>query len=194
MRQVRYTLEELEEVLDNVRTSTLLYCIMDGEIVSSYAEEYLMWINQYAKYCIPEMAEVWKDENRKAVYSPLVVDPKYKDDPQVAELLVRNNWKITDHLDDFIFAGELMEIYDKTHSWDEVDKLLKEQGHSGWSFTGVVNTMLKYSMIGVEFVDKYYPGKRKIDMDFRKMYDERKDYLEKKNNLNKGLVYSISKK
>lgn len=194
MRKVRYTLEQLEEVLDNVRTSTLMYCLRDGKVVSSYAEEYLRWINQYAKYCIPEMADVWKNENRKVVYSPLVVDPKFKDDPRVEILLAKNNWQITDILDSFMFAGELMEVYDNTHSWEEVDKLLEEQGHSGWTFTGVVNTMLKYSTIGVQFADKYYPGKRNIDSGFRKLYEERKAYFEERNNLNQRFVYALSKK
>lgn len=189
-----YRLKQLEEVLDNVRTSTLMHCTNNGKIVSSYAEEYLRWIGEYSKYCIPEMVDSWNEENRKIIYSPLVPNPNYREDPRVRELIIRNNWKITDELDSFAYAGEIMKLYDETHSWEDIDKLLHEQGHTGWSFTGVVNTMLKYSMIGVQFVDKYYPGKRNIDPNFRKLYDERKNYFEMRNNLNKRLVYAISKK
>lgn len=194
MRKVKYTLEQLEEILDNVRVSTLMHCTKNGEIVSSLAEEYLRWINKYAKHCIPEMAEEWCLENRKVVYSPLVPNLDCKDDPRVKELIIRNNWKITDTLDSFIFAGELMEVYANTHSFEEVDKLLREQGHSGWSFSGVVNVMLKYSMIGVQFVDRYYPGKRNIDKDFRELYNERKNYFQQRDELNQRFVYVLSNK
>lgn len=194
MRKVKYTSEQLEEILDNVRVSTLMYCTRDGQVVSSLAEEYLNWINEYSKYCIPEMMEDWKLENRKIIYSPLVPNLECKDNPRVKELIIRNNWAITDNLDSFMYAGEVMKLYSETHSWEKVDELLKEQGHSGWSFSGLVNTMLKYSMIGVEFVDKYYPGKVNIDKDFRKMYNERKDYFLEREELNRRFVYTISRK
>ena len=190
----KYSSKELEEILDEVRASTLLYVTKNGKIDCPSAEQYLTWINEYSKYCIPEMAESWKECVRKIIYSTLVPKPEYKDNSTAKELIENNNYAIIDSLYNFMDAGRIMQTYNETKSWEEVNKVVEEQGHSGWTFSGLLNVMIQYSLIGVEFVDKYDPNRVKRDKDFKKIYNKSKKYVENRTNLNKRLVLALSKK
>ncbi len=194
MEKNKYSSKRLEEILDEVRVCTLLYVTKNGKIDCLSAEEYLTWINQYSKYCIPEMAESWKENIRKIIYSPLVPKPKHQDNSSVKELIRNNDIAIIDNLYNFMDAGRIMKTYDDTKSWEEVDKVVKEQGHSGWTLSGLLNIMIQYSLIGVDFVDRYDPGRINRDKDFKKVYDISKSYVENRTELNQRLVFALSKK
>lgn len=143
----KYNSKQLEEILDEVRTCTLLFVTKNGKINCPSAEEYLTWINQYSKYCIPEMAEIWKETIRNLIYSPLVPKPQHQENSIVKEVIENNNYVIIDNLYNFMGAGKIMQTYNETKSWEKVDNVLKEQGHSGWTFSGLLNIMVQYSLI-----------------------------------------------
>lgn len=168
--------------------------LKNGKIYCSGAEEYLMWINQYSEYCIPEMVETWKEDIRKIIYSPLVSKLQNKEDLYVQELIENNNYEIIDNLYNFMDAGKIMQVYNDTKSWEEVDKLVKVQGHSGWTFSGLLTVMIQYSLIGVDFVDRYDTGRIKRDREFNKVYNDAKSYVNNRAELNKRLVYALSRK
>lgn len=184
----------MEKILDEVRACTLLYVTKKGKIDCSSAEEYLMWINQYSQYCMPEMTKSWKETIRKIIYSPLVPKPQYQDNSITKELIENNNYVIIDNLYNFMNAGKIMQTYNNTKYWEEVDKVIKEQGHSGWTFSELLNIMIQYSLMGVDFVDRYDPDRIKRDKNFRKIYNKSKNYIEKRTELNKRLVLALSKK
>lgn len=194
MKKNKYSSEQLRKILDEVRTNSLLFCTKNGKIDCTSAEEYLMWISQYSIYCIPEMKESWEENTRKLIYSPLVPKPQHRDDLYVKEMIENNNYAIIDNLYNFMDAGKIMQTYHDTKSWEEVDKAVKEQGHSGWTFSGVLNIMIQYSLIGVDFVDRYDPNRIKRDKEFQKEYNKAKSYVENRTRLNKRLVYALSKK
>lgn len=194
MEKNKYGSEYLGEILDEVRACTLLYVTKNGKISCSSAEEYLNWINQYSEYCIPEMVESWKANIRKLIYSPLVPKPGHQDDSIVKDIIENNNYMIIDNLYNFMDAGKIMQTYNDTKSWEEVDKVVNEQGHSGYTFSGLMNIMIQYSLIGVDFVDRYDCNRMKRDKKFKKMYNEAKNYIENRTELNKRLVYALSKK
>lgn len=131
MEKNKYNSKRLEEILDEIRVCTLLFVTRNGKIYCSGAEEYLTWINQYSKYCIPEMVERWKETIRKIIYCPLVFKPEHQDNPFAKDLIENNNYVIIDNLYNFMDAGKIMQTYNDTKSWEEVDKVVKEQGHSG---------------------------------------------------------------
>ncbi len=131
MEKNRYSLKQLEEILDEVRACNLFYVLIDGKIDCFSAEEYLTWINQYSKYCIPEMAGSWEKAIKKIIYSPLVPKPQHQDNSTVKDIIVNNNYVIIDNLYNFMDAGKIMQTYNNTKSWEEVDKVVEEQGHSG---------------------------------------------------------------
>lgn len=194
MEKNKYYSKQLEEILDEVRAYTLLFVTKNGKIDCPSAEKYLTWINQYSKYCIPETAESWKENVRKIIYSPLVPKTEHKDNPISKDLIRNNNYVIIDNLYNFMDAGKIMQVYNDTKSWEEVDKVLKEQGHSGYTFSGLLNVMIQYSLIGVEFVDRYDPNRIKIDKNFKRLYKKSKSYIENRTELNKRLVLTPSKK
>ncbi len=74
------------------------------------------------------------------------------------------------------------------------DKVVNEQGHSGLTFSGLLNIMVQYSLIGVDFVDRYDPSRIKRDKNFKKIYNQSKSYIENRSQLNKRLVLALSKK
>lgn len=194
MEKKKYSSKQLEEILDEVRTCTLFYITQNGTIDCPSAEEYLTWINQYSKYCIPEMAEDWKETIRKIIYSPLIPKPQYQNNSITKRLVKDNNYAIIDDLYNFMDAGKIMQTYDETKSWNEVDKIIKEQGHSGWTFSGVLNIMIQYSLIGTDFVDRYAPQRVNKSKDFKRIYDQSKNFIENRKKQNLKLVQVPLKK
>ena len=73
----------------------------------------------------------------------------------------------------------IMEAYNNTHSWEEVDKVLRSQGHSGFTFSGLLNVMIKYSVIGAEFTDRYAPLELKRDSNLKKAYKRNRELIKK---------------
>lgn len=169
----------LKEILDEVRACTLLCCTKNGEIYSASAEKYLKWLEEYTKFCIPEMVDEWKKVTRKIVYSPLVPKMQFRNSPETKILISNNDYEIIDDLYNFMNAGKIMETFNETHSWEKVREVIREQGHSGYTFSGLSIVMLQYSLIGVEFIDRFNPNMSK-DKEFKKLYLEQKQYIEKR--------------
>lgn len=91
-------------------------------------------------------------------------------------------------------AGKIMQTYNNTKSWKEVDKIMEEQGHSGWTFSGLSNIMIQYSLIGADFIDRYDPHRVERSKDFKNIYDKSKNYIENRTELNKRLVLALLNK
>lgn len=194
MGRNKYNSNMLEEILEEVRISALLFVTKDGKINCPSAENFLEWINEYSVYCIPEKKEAWKDEVRKLIYSPLVPKPGNQDNEFVKDIIKNNNYAIIDSLYNFMDAGRIMETFSATKSWEEVESVVSEQGHSGYTFSGLLNVLIEYAPFGVEFVDRYDQDRIKRDKNFKKLYNESKKYNEKRTELNKRLVQAIYNK
>lgn len=170
---------DLNEILDEVRVCTLLCCTKNGEIYSASAEKYLKWLEEYTKFCIPEMVNEWKESTRKIVYSPLVPKQEARNNSRTKELIIYDNYRIIDELYNFMDAGKIMQTFDETHSWEKVRQVVREQGHSGFTFSGMAIVILKYSLIGVEFVDRFCSYIIK-DKELKKIYMKQKQYINKR--------------
>ena len=166
----KYNYDKIKEILNEIRHSTLLCCTKNGKIYSSSAEEYLKWLGEFAKYCLPEKVEEWNENIRKILYSVIVPKHKFKDDPHVKRIVESNEYAIIDSLYNFMNAAEIMETYDKTNSWECVREKIKEQGHTGFTFSGLSNVMIEYSKIGVEFIENLDPDRINRDESFKKYY------------------------
>ena len=57
MKRKKYSSEEIRGILRNVTWCSRLHCTKGGKVYSLVAEEFLNWINEYTKYCIPEKVE-----------------------------------------------------------------------------------------------------------------------------------------
>ena len=194
MENKKYNTEKIKEIINEIRIHSLLCCTEKGNVVSSLAEEYLNWLGEYSKYCIPETQQEWQETIRNILYNVVVAKPKYKDDLKIKETLENNEYAIIDNLYNFMDAGEIMKKYAETHSWKIVEELVREQGHSGWTFSGLSNILIKYSLIGVDFIEKFDPDRIIRDENFREYYNKAKEYMATRETLNKRLIRAISNK
>ncbi len=188
----KYDLQKIREILDEVRVCTLLCCTQNGKVYSPAAEEYIKWLEGFAQYCIPEMKNNWGDTIRKIIYSVAVAKPQFDNDPDIEKAIFDNENAIIDSLYNFMNAAQIMKIYDETHSWKYVGDMLKEQGHSGWTFSGLANILIQYSLMGVDFIEKFDPNRIKRDNNFKEYYYKASEYITARQTLNKKLVQIIS--
>lgn len=142
-------------VLDSVRTAKVFSIEIEGKLYSVEAEKYLKWINQYSLYCDKEKREAWRKITREIIYGARVVGPQVKDDMKRYQLLESNNLEIEAAIYHFVNAGQVMKIYQETGSWEMVDDELKKQGHTGATFTSLINVLLQFSNFGAEFIERY---------------------------------------
>ncbi|GEM_PF-206196 len=177
----RYGVEELKAILNAVRSAKRFHITKNGEIHSAMAEEYLEWLNQYSVYCTKNMQETWKKNAHEIMYRAKVVKPVYERDVRAQQIIANDDYEIIDDLYNFMDAGEIMKSYHETESWQKVYEVLKGQGHSGYTFSGVANIILEYAPFGVDFIDRYCPERIKYDKEFKKVYTDRKkrnEYVE----------------
>ncbi len=193
MEKTRYDFD-IRRILNEIRICTWLQCTDNGKIYSLSAEEYLAWIGQFKKYCIPEMASEWETTIRKIVYSTVVLKAQFKDDPRAQEIIDDDDCSIINSLHHFMDAGEIMQIYDETHSWEEVYELLQDQMHTESTFSGLSGVMIQYSLIGVDFIDRFASDRVVRDKEFRKSYNKSKKYINSRQELNKRLIRALSPK
>ena len=192
MESKKYNSQKISEILNDIRICTLLYCTKNGKVYSSLAEEYIKWLGEFNKYCIPEMKNVWIDTIRKIVYSVVITKPKFTDDPDIQELIRNNEYAIIDNLYNFMNAAEIMKAYDETRSWECVNYIVKKQEHSGLTFSVLSNILIQYSLIGVDFIEKFDPNRISRDKDFKEYYNKAQEYIITRQTLNKKLIQAIS--
>ncbi len=193
MEKTRYDFD-IRRILNEIRICTWLQCTDNGKIYSPSAEEYLSWLGQFKKYCIPEMASEWEITIRKIIYSTVVLKAQFKDDPRAQEIIDDDDCSIINSLHHFMDAGEIMKIYDETHSWEEVYELLQDQMHTGSTFSGLSDVIIQYSLIGVDFIDRFDSDRVVRDREFRKNYNKSKKYINSRQELNKRLIRALSPK
>jgi len=164
-------LKGVKEVLADVIAKQLV-----GISKSDLAESY----NSYTKYCFPELKEEWNRMTRVIVYQPLTLNKDMIIDPNV--------YGRVNTLANFMEAGEIMQTFFETKSWEEVDKVLDRQGHTGYTFSGMANVLILFSPMGVEFVDRYTKDRLERDQGFRDNYIVAKERINARNKLNMRLI------
>ncbi len=115
---------------------------------------------------------------RDLVYNPKVLKPGVTITKELKAYLDYDKDCIIRALYHFIDAAEVMETYATTKSWEEVERTINNQGHSGFTFSCLRDVLLDYSIMGVEFIDRFDPDSISTDDERKKAYIERKAYLE----------------
>ena len=178
-----YTSEDIKNILENVVLYTQFYITKNGKICVPEAEELINWLNSFTKYCFPFKYDDWEKNIRKLVYEePEIPRPGVKITKELQDYLDNDKESIIQALYHYIDAAEIMDIYAKTKSWEKVTKTLKNQGHSGYTFSCLKDILLDYSLIGVEFINRFDPNLINRDKERKKVYLERKSYLEQLEN------------
>ena len=174
----KYSSKDIINILERVVIHHQLHLTKDGKIYSPDAEEIIEWLNSYKKYCLPFRSDAWENSIRELLYHPKVLKPwivitedlkKYLDDDKRCIMLA---------LYHYMDAAEVMDTYATTKSWEEVEKTIENQGHTGHTFACMRDILLDYSLMGVEFVERFDPDSLEKNKDRKKAYLERKNYLE----------------
>ena len=94
-------------------------------------------MSEYAKYCKDEKKEEeeWVESIRQLINYAGILDYNYL----LSELHGRE------------YAGSIMVYLSKDNNWQEIFKIVKEQGHSGSSISLLGQIMINFSPIGIEF-------------------------------------------
>lgn len=174
----KYTSEDIKTILEKVVVSHQWYLTRDGKIYEPEAEEFINWLNSFTKYCFPFRSDVWKNNIRELIYNPKVPRIGVKITDELKDYLDEDKSCIIGALYHFIDAAEVMEVYATTKSWEEVARTVSNQGHSGHTFSCMRDVLLDYSLMGVEFIDRFDPDSINKDKNRKKAYIERKHYLE----------------
>ena len=190
----KYNSKYIRNILEGVVLSAQLYLTKNGRIWDPEAEEFINYLNGFTKYCYPFRCDDWKKNIREIIYSPKVPRPGVEITDELKEYLDMDKTIIINAIYHFIDAAEVMEVYAKTHSWDEVEKTVNNQGHSGLTFGALRNILLDYALMGTEFADRFSPHSVDVDENFRKAYLERKEYLDQIKKLTSILNDEVTRK
>lgn len=190
----KYSSEEISEILEDVKTCAQLFCTKNNKVYSDMAEEFINSMGEYAKYCYPEMASRWKHKIRENIYGPLVPRGFMPINDIIEGTIRTRKMAIIDTLFNFVNAGEIMRIYDETHSWEEIDRILDIQGHTGSTFAALISILILYWPLGVAFTDRYDPTRIDVNEKFKIDYEQAKEYQTVRANFNNRLIRCLKKK
>jgi len=188
MQKLKYGINEIEKILQDITTSTLEKKTKDGKIYSSLAEEFLDWINEYTKYCIPEQVDNWKKIIRETIYSHYV--SRQKNDA-CTRLINDSEDHIIYILYSFMYAGEIMRIYNETKSWDEVKKITDQ---ITYEYEKTSDIIIQFFPYGAEYIDRFDWHRYNRNNELKQKYMEAKQAQEQRQNLNQRLVNTLSKR
>ncbi len=189
-----YSSEEINEILEDVKTCAQLFCTKNNRVYSDMAEEFINRMGEYAKYCYPEMASRWEHKIRENIYGPLVPRGLMPINDIIEGTIRTRKMAIIDTLFNFINAGEIMRSYDETRSWEEIDKVLDSQGHTGSTFAALISLLILYWPGGVAFADRYDPTRIDVNEKFKIDYEQAKEYQMVRANFNSRLIRCLKKK
>lgn len=189
----KYSSEEIRGILEDVEVCAQLFFHKNNKIHSDMAEEFINRMGEYAKYCYPEMASRWKRKIREKIYSPLAPRGLMPINDRIEGMIETRKMAIIDTLFSFINAGEIMRSYDETHSWEEIDKVLDSQGHTGSTFAALISLLILYWPGGVAFADRYDSTRIDINEKFKIGYEQAKEYQNTRGDLNARLIRCLRK-
>ena len=87
-----------------------------------------------------------------------------------------------------------MRSYDETRSWEEIDKVLDSQVHTGSTFAALISLLILYWPGGVAFADRYDPTRIDVNEKFKIDYEQAKEYQMVRANFNSRLIRCLKKK
>ncbi len=137
----KYTFSNIINMLNEIREKKK----NNQNITSKLAQEILVDICSYSIYCDLSMQEEWKESIRNIIYNPITDKEDLFDD----------NYNIANSIYNYIDAGRIMKTYFETKSWKEVKRVVNNQCHTIYTFPGVVDLILKYSLIKDDFLKEF---------------------------------------
>lgn len=148
------TLKE-EDNIELKKLKNIINELNETRIVTpAMLEEFLEYILEYSKYCIPEMQEAWQIDIKRLLSAIL------------------DNDTLIDYLAYYVYTAELMQIYANTHSYKDLKDTLYNQKHTGLSFSGTSSLIIKYAIFGKDFINSFDPTRPK---------KEKNNFLESRN-------------
>lgn len=177
-RLKEYSYTRLQEIINKVRMSLRLHIQKHNKPYCHEAEGFIQAVMAYSPLLIPERIKHFELVLRRYVYGLVELPEKLNENELQGRTFEQfeklDTLSVVNDLYQYIDTCKVLKTWNDTHSWEEIDKVLHKQGHSGYSFSGVANMMLKYSDIGVEFIDRYCPDRIERDSNFAEIYNNTK--------------------
>ena len=126
-----------ENALQDMKISQMLFLTKNGDFYSTIANEYLKILQTNRVYCKEEKQDEWNKKMKSLINHIGKID----DDSWLFHAWVYEK------------VGIFLEKLSKNCSWSEIDKMVHEQGHSGYSISYVSQMLLEFSPKGIEFVE-----------------------------------------
>ena len=167
---MKYSQIDMQELIEEIRITTKINEKNNKNIEIKNAEDFLRYINNYSKYCTEDKKQLWKNTTSSLIYSPLVLNDGVKITPHIEQLINESDIEILDELYAYLCAGEIMEKYNKTKSWNEIDKILDRRKYSRYEFEKISDILIEYSSIGVNFIEKYDIKRLKKDKELQSRF------------------------
>ncbi|MBR2828104.1 MAG: hypothetical protein IKE70_02605 [Bacilli bacterium] len=161
---------ELEEILAEIRVKNTN---QEKLIRVKRAEDLINQFRNNKDLIIEEKQEKIINYIESLIYSPLIVLEKGKKSKYLNKILNTIDFEIMDEFYGFLDALEIMKVYAKTNSWEEVKNTLKRQEHTRYSMESVLEILLEYSNIGVDFTNIFANNIVKENMELNRLYQER---------------------
>lgn len=130
----------IDNAIKDMKWSKAFYITKDRKFYSPIANEYMEDKKKFLPFIIPEKQKEFMD-----MYWRCFEDVGIKDDTDVAYRLL--NWEHT---------GQMMMLLNENTNWDEVDKLIEKQGHTGGTMGLLVHKVIRFSAYGLDFLEHVY--------------------------------------
>lgn len=160
----------------------------EGLVETESAENYLREIERIQEYCIPEKRKKWVEYNRSLIYSPLIPIEHSNQVYHFFKIMNIIDFEILDEVEIMMNASEIMEVFHQTKDWNKVNQILEEQDHNEYTLLAVIEVLLEYSNIGVEFYYRYSTESMKKNNSLQELYQNALEYQEKKLQLKKRII------
>lgn len=191
-----YTKEEIIKIIGDVKDSENLIS-RNPERLCTSAQELVEKLTDLKKYIIPEKREEWCDLINGLMYDVrLNVPPIMSSNPNLISRIAKSNLehdeKLANEILMYVYVGRIMEACEEK-GLDESIALYKELEIPEWARVDIVYDILRFSKIGIEFINAVYPELIKKPK-FKREYDKALDYLKRKNDLEDRLTHAIKVK
>ena len=127
-----------ENAVRSMKMSKLLFLTKNGKFYSMISDEYIEKMSKYAVYCKEEEKDNWTQTIKELIYHAGEVS----DDYILCELRSKE------------YAGSIMEKLANGETMDNIQQIVADQGHTGFTISLLGQNMINYSPYGLDFAEQ----------------------------------------
>ena len=181
MEEEKYNFKYLESMLNEILELTN----------SPKWEEFYDYLENFSIYCIPDKKDEWCNDIKKLIVEFKNNYLEIENTTIINEYLSRTKEWLFDEILGFICTGRLMKLYAETKSWEKIDSFI-QQIKFYFYYSKISDKMLRYSLIGPEFVKRYDYYRLDRDDNFSESWYKANKYLETRKAEETKIIYLLA--